>query len=106
MKYQSSLAYIAVLIRRLYRQVLDVDEEARALLEKEPTEKQKERVKEGIHRIAEHPIWTRDLDATAKTTAVKDALSKNQDAANAFRGVELRGDYVSGTEALPADWKD
>ena len=106
MKYQSSLAYIAVLIRKLYRQVLDVDEESRALLEKEPSEEQKEKIQVGIHRIVTHPIWSCDLDSTAKTRAVKDALSKNQDAANAFRDIELRGDYVNGSEALPVGWKD
>ena len=106
MTYQSSLAYMAVLIRRLYRQVLDVDDETRSLLEKEPTEEQKEKIQEGVHRIASHPIWTCDWDATPKTQAVKDALSKNQDAAAAFRGVELRGDYVNGSEQLPSAWKD
>jgi hypothetical protein len=106
MKYQSALAYIAVLIRRLYRQVLNVDDESRALLEKEPTEEQKEKIKAGIHKIATHPIWTCNLDATTKTKAVKDALSKNQDAAAAFRDVELRGDYIDGSESLPAGWKD
>lgn len=32
-------------------------------------------------------------------------MAKNQDAANAFRDVELLGDYVNGSEKLPADWK-
>ena len=106
MKYQSALAYIAVLIRKLYRQTLTIDEEGRSLLEKSPSEEQKQKIVDGIRRIAAHPIWTCDLELTPKTRAVKDALSKNQDAASAFRGVELRGEYVSGIEALPADWKD
>lgn len=106
MKYQSSLAYIATLIRKLYRQILNVDDESRAMLEKEPTDDQKAKIKEGIKRIVSHPIWTCDLEETAKTKAVKEALSKNQDAAAAFRNVELRGDYVNGNEALPQGWKD
>jgi hypothetical protein len=106
MKYQSSLAYVAILLRKLYRQVLSVDDEARSFLEKEPTREQKVRIQAGIERIVEHPIWKCDLDMTAKTRAVKDALQKNQDAAVAFRGVELRGDYVHGTENLPPSWKD
>ena len=105
MKYQSSLSYIALLIRKLYRQVLNIDDESRALLEKEPTDKQKQEILAGIKRIADHPIWTCDLDETPRTIAVKDALSKNQDAAASFRAVELRGDYVDGNETLPADWK-
>jgi hypothetical protein len=74
------------------------------MLEKEPTDDQKARIQAGIRRIADHPIWTCDLDLSPATRAVSDALSKNQDAANAFRGAELRGDYVHGDEELPAKW--
>lgn len=104
MRYQSSLAYVAGLIRKLYRQVLSGDEESRALLEKEPTDEQKEKLQAGIQRIAQHPIWTCDWEKSDATRAVREALQKNQDAANAFRNVELRVDYVSGGESLPSDW--
>jgi hypothetical protein len=104
MRYQSALSYISLLIVKLYRRVLDVDEDVRALLEKEPTADQRAQIRQGIKRIVDHPIWTCDLDKSPKTKAVKDALSKNQDAAAAFRAVELRGDYVTGTEQLPAKW--
>lgn len=104
MTYQASLAYVATLIRKLYRQVLGVDEESRAMLEKEPSEEQQARIRAGILRITGHPIWTCDFDKSPKTRAVKEALSKNQDAAAAFRAVELRGDYVSGAEPLDKEW--
>jgi hypothetical protein len=74
------------------------------MLEKEPTEEQKTKIQEGIRRIANHPIWTCDWEKSTATLAVRDALSKNQDALNAFRRVELRGDYVSGDEPLSSEW--
>lgn len=104
MKYQSSLTYIAGLIRKLFRQVLNIDEESRAMLEKEPNAEEKQRIQTGIQRIASHPIWTCDWERSPATVAVREALTKNQDAANAFRAVELRGDYVTGQETLPSNW--
>ncbi|MGC0238302.1 hypothetical protein [Arthrobacter sp. SD76] len=104
MSYQASLSYVSTLIVRLYMQVLSIDEDTRALLEKEPNDAQLEKIADGIQRIADHPIWTCDFDKSRKTRAVEDALTKNQDAVAAFRAVELRGEYVYGAESLPASW--
>jgi hypothetical protein len=103
MVYQSSLAYIAVLIRSIYRHELALDQD-NALLEKQPTEAQTQKIREAIGRLADHPVWVTDFEDSPKMVAVRDALSKNQDAKTAFEAVGLKLGYLVGADELAADW--
>ena len=100
--YQSSLAYVAGLLKSLYRQVLAVEPE-RAMMEKVPNEEQLTEIRQAVVLLADHPVWTADLESSEKMKAVGDALSKNQDAKGAFEAVDLKVGYLIGADTLPAD---
>jgi len=103
MIYQSSLVYISSLIRSLYRHVLVVDQE-RAFLEKQPNDTHQQQIRQGIERLVNHPVWTADFDLSPKMKAVRDALSRNQDAKTAFEAVGLKLGYLVGADELPNAW--
>jgi hypothetical protein len=102
MTYQSSLSVMADLIRSLFGHVLAIGS-ARQMLEKEPTEEQWTQIYQGIRRIVDHPAWTGDYSLSDKMRAIRDALSKNQDAGRAFSNVGLKLGYVVGADTLPGD---
>jgi hypothetical protein len=101
--YQASLTYVADLIKQLYRQVL-VLEESRAFLDKVPSDDQEKQIRGAIQRIVDHPIWTADLDQSAKTRAVNEAMQKNQDIAGAMSAVGLKLGYAVGADQLDNKW--
>jgi hypothetical protein len=103
--YQSSLAYVASLIRRTFGHVLAADDE-RELLDKEPDPSQWAKIEKALGRLVDHPVWTADLTKSAKLTAVNTALSKNQEASAAFRAVGLTTGYLVGADPLPPNWDD
>ena len=66
------------------------------------TEAQQKELAEAIKLIVGHPVWTADFDRDAKMKAVKIALEKNQDIAEAFEGVGMDLSYlVMGKDATP-----
>jgi hypothetical protein len=103
MIYQSALSYISDQIRGLHEYVFAV-EAGRGFLEKDATPDHEARIRDGIRRIAEHPVWTAELDLSEKMKAVRDALSKNQDFEKAFSDVGLKRGYVVGADPLPNAW--
>lgn len=103
--YQSSLAYIAHLLTTLTARVLKVDEE-RAFLDKDPTAADWQDISEGIKRLLGHPAWEADFSHSEKMKAIEAALSKNQEASQAFRRVGLRPGYVLGDDKLDSDALD
>lgn len=103
MVYQSSLSYVATLIRQLFRQVLALDEEG-ALIEKTPSETDWDEIRVGIRRMIDHPVWTTDINETQRVRAVRDALAKNQAATKAFGDVGLKLGYIVGADKLADDW--
>jgi hypothetical protein len=105
MSYQSALAYIATLLKELYRQVLVVDQE-RALFEREPTDAEWQQIVRGIERLVDHPVWNAKFDASQKMRDLEQALSKNQDAKKSFGGIGLKLAYLVGAEELGSDWAD
>jgi len=103
MAYQSALSYVATLIRRLFGHVLAL-EESDALIGKAPSEEQWGKLRQGIQRLVDHPVWVADWDETQKMRAIRDALTKNQEAAKAFGNVGLKLGYLVGADKLPHDW--
>jgi hypothetical protein len=57
-----------------------------------------------IARYLSHPVWTTGFDSSKKMKAVQDALSKNQDAAQAFSAVGLKLGYIVGVDPLDPNW--
>jgi hypothetical protein len=104
MVYQSSLAYIAFLIRSIYRHELTLGDQEVAMLEKQPTEAQSQRIRQAIERLASHPVWSTKFEHSPKMKAVQDALSKNQDAKTALDAVGLKLGYLVGADELSNDW--
>lgn len=98
--YQGAMQYVSDLLRSLYRQTLATDP-PREFLDKYPNKEQEGQIRAGIERIANHPLWTVDLEHSAKTRAIKDALSKNQSVEDAFGNVGLKTGYVVGADNLP-----
>lgn len=103
MKYQASLQYAAMLMQRLVAQVMAEESPDRVFTEREPDATQWEVIENGIQRMVDHPIWTVDLNSSAKTKAVADALSKNQNVEDAFRNVNLRLGHLMGDAAKASD---
>jgi hypothetical protein len=91
------------LIKGLNAHVLALDV-PRAFLDKVPNEAQEKLIREGIERIVNHPIWTTNLESTAKTKAVREAFLQNQDASTAFGDVGLKLGYAVGADPLPNNW--
>jgi hypothetical protein len=104
MSYQSSLAYVARLLRRTVGILLSTADD-RELMDRDPTDEQWMRISGAIDRLVQHPIWTADFELSARTKRVAEALAKNQDAAEAFRAVSLTPGYLVG-DPLPATWYD
>jgi hypothetical protein len=103
MLYQSSLAYISDLLRKLVAHALVVDKD-RAFLEKPISGSSWEIVSAGIERLVSHPIWTCDFNLSKKCQAVTNALSKNQNAEKSFGEVGLKTGYLVGADELSSTW--
>ncbi|MEZ5284680.1 MAG: hypothetical protein R2712_07715 [Vicinamibacterales bacterium] len=103
--YQSSLAFVTSMIRRLVGHTLSVDS-PRELLEKSPDDVQWAKIEKGIDRLLQHPVWVTDFNHSVKMRAVKDALQKNQDAERAFGEVGLKLGYVMGADQVAPNCVD
>jgi hypothetical protein len=103
MLYQSSLAYISDLLRKLVAHALVVDKD-RAFLEKPISGSSWEIVSAGIERLVNHPIWACDFNLSKKCQAVANALSKNQNAEKSFGEVGLKTGYLVGADELSSTW--
>lgn len=101
--YQSSVNYTAGMLRQLLGHRL-TSASPRQLLDKEPDAALWATIEADVVRYLSHPVWTTALESSAKMQAVRDALSKNQDAAHAFGAVGLKLGYVAGVDALDPNW--
>jgi hypothetical protein len=101
--YQSSINFTAGLLRQLMGYRL-ASAPPRQLLDKEPDAAQWALIEADIARFLSHPVWTAGFDTSAKMKAVQDALSKNQDANNAFGAVGLKLGYIVGVDQLDPNW--
>ena len=91
MTYQSALAYIATLIVALWEHiVLKSDNPMSQTLD----ETQEQQLREGIHRLVAHPVWTADFNRDDKMREVKVALEKNQGVPQALEAVGLDLSYL------------
>ncbi len=97
--YQGSLQYVMGLLRRLMAHRL-VTDEGREFMDKVPDAKSWATLEEDIERLMKHPVWTAEFDRSEKMNAVKEALSKNQDMAEAFGAVGLKLGYVIGADKV------
>lgn len=102
--YQASLSYMSSIFRQLMSSLIYPTNDELTFLEKDIKEDVWERMSEFIDKFFAHPVWTGDLNAGAKSRAVQDALSKNQNYESAFREVGLTGGYCAGQDPLPKSW--
>lgn len=104
LKFQASLQYVTMLMKKLVAHVMSEESLDRVFTEREPDVAQWELIEKGIQRLVEHPIWSMDLEHSGKTQAVKHAMSMNQNVEDAFRNVDLRLGHLTGLE--PAKMSD
>lgn len=97
--YQSSLVYIAGLVRKVASHVLKI-EEGECLGLKKPSRQQLKEISEAIKRIVAHPVWAHPYN-TKRMQEVRDSLSKNQNADSAFKAVGLNIGYALAGELEP-----
>jgi hypothetical protein len=91
MTYQSSLAFIATLIRELWDHIVIKSKQP---MSHELDETQLQQLRDGIHRLVAHPVWTADFDRDAKMREVKVAFEKNQGVPQALEAVGLDLSYL------------
>lgn len=101
MSYQSSLGYIATLLRKAFGYIMAVDS-PNEFLEKDPDNDKWEKVRAAVRRLVDHPVWVADFDSSPKMQVVKQALQTNQDAVRAFGDVQLKTGVVVGADHLDA----
>jgi hypothetical protein len=102
MLYQSALAHSMSLLKAVVAHEVKRDE-SEALLKRKLTKPQLKKVESAVKLLAQHPIWTVDFEKSDKTAAVEEALSKNQGAEDAFKGVGLNLAYLLKVEPLDSD---
>ena len=103
MLYGGAMAYVADLIKSLYRHTFAVEPE-RAFLDKTPNDTTEGQILTGMERLVNHPIWVCDFDQSEKTKEFRDALLKNQDVASVAGAVGLKLGYVVGADELSNHW--
>jgi hypothetical protein len=101
--YQSSLVYVAELLKRLVAHTLYVDPDD-AFISKPISKGDWEKISSGIQRLVDHPIWSADFEISDKTRAVKTALLQNQPALRPMEAVGLKPGYLVGADKVAADW--
>lgn len=101
--YQSALNFTAGMLRQLVGHRL-ASASPRQLLDKEPDTQLWITIEEDISRYLDHPVWTASFDKSPKMRAVQEALSKNQDIAQAFGAVGLKLGYIVGVDHLTDHW--
>lgn len=100
-KYQSSLAYMSSLMRKVTGHLLNLEEKD-CLGAVEPTPQQWEKIEEAIARVVEHPVWKQPFNSPVMQE-VSNALSKNQNGDKAFKKAGLDLGYALTGELEP-DW--
>ena len=103
LSYQGGLTLVCGLIKGTFRHIL-VTDVGREFLDKEPDSSQWARIEAAIKLLIEHPVWTADLELSARMRTVSVALTKFQDIESAFRAVGLTTGYVVGADTLPSNW--
>ncbi|MDP3586059.1 MAG: HNH endonuclease signature motif containing protein [Thiobacillus sp.] len=101
--YQSAINFTAGMLRKLIGHRL-ASASPRELLEKEPNAALWTAIEADVARYLDHPVWTTPFDSSQKMKAVQDALSKNQDAGQAFGAVGLKLGYIVGVDQLDPNW--
>jgi len=105
MVYQASLLKISDLIRGVYGNVL-VNDPNKEMSQRDLDEKQKDRIRNAIRNIVEHPVWWSDYSISPKMQAVEESLTKNQNYDRAFDNVGLRLGYAVDVDPLASDWHE
>lgn len=103
LSYQSSINFTSGMLRKLVGYRL-ATAEPRQLLDKEPDAETWANIDADVARFLAHPLWTAAFDGSQKMKAVQDALTKNQDAEQAFGAVGLKLGYVAGVDELDPNW--
>lgn len=93
-KYQTSLEYIAKLLRGAFMHLVAPDDQ-KAFLTATPNDEHWTRVSAGVKRLVEHKVWTADFGAT-HMRPVETALYKNQGGEAAFKAAGLTLGHVVG----------
>lgn len=99
MMFQSSLQYIADLLRELTAHIV-AEKGDKVFLRGDLSGDRWSKIEAAIQRIIDHPIWTADWTQSDRTKAVYEALQKNQNAEAAFEMVGLKLGYVVGADKL------
>ncbi len=106
MLYQSALEYCMNCLKSVAGICCKVDSKD-AMLKAPLTRVQLKSITQAIQRMADHPVWTANLETgSQKLRNVDEALKKNQGAEKAFRAVGLDVGYLLHNEALPSDWDE
>lgn len=105
MMFQSSLQYVADLLREASAHIL-AEKSDKVFLRGDFSGGKWTNVEAAIQRIIDHPIWTADWTHSDRTRAVYEALQKNQNAEMAFEAVGLKLGYVVGADKLKANALD
>jgi hypothetical protein len=100
-RYQPSIEYVARLMRRVAASILKLEPEE-SLGAKKLSKADSAAIRKAIKRVAAHGVWSHAI-STKRMRAVQDALSKNQNADQAFRDVGLNLGFALGEE-LPKNW--
>lgn len=93
MSYQSSLKYVASLLKKIVINRMPPTEDALVFIEKSPTDEQWNLISDGIERVINHPVWTDDLNGSKIMKDVSDALQKNQGVDLAMQAAGLTPGY-------------
>lgn len=101
--YQSAINFTATMLRQIIGHRM-ASAAPRQLLDKEPDAAMWTTIEGDVARYLSHPVWVTPFDSGAKMKAIQDALSKNQDAAQAFGAVGLKLGYVVGVDKLDPNW--
>jgi hypothetical protein len=93
MAYQSSLRYIATLLKKIVINRMPPTVDALAFVEKSPTDQQWNLISDGIERLVSHPVWTADFNSSPEMREVNEALQKNQGVDLAMQNAGLTPGY-------------
>ena len=93
MLYQASLGIIIKRIKDIFALVLSAERE-REMLERVPSGKERAKIKECVKRMVGHKVWTAPIEGNKEMAEVYLALTKNQNADQAFRDFGLTTSYV------------
>jgi hypothetical protein len=105
MLYQSALSYLSDLLKKAFLRELMTDSLGAA----RPTDAQKARLDEQIHRLVDHPVWTAEYGRDENMGDVRSALEKNQEAKKTFEDVALDLSYLvvgADSAAFQRYWRD